>query len=145
MPNYRTMFWMILKDENIARYSLLALVDCDTRENGTKDQESHLRQQERNFFSAASSWEIAIKYSLGKLLLPEAPDIFVSPRLIRDGITPLPIEHIHVLHVASLPWHHRDPFDRLLISQAQMHRMPILTVDRQLNAYDVELLWGDTE
>lgn len=68
------------------------------------------------FFSAASSWEIAIKYSLCKLLLPEAPDIFVPPRLIRDGITPLPIEHIHVLHVASLPWHHRDPFDRLLIS-----------------------------
>lgn len=98
--------------------------------------------QNEIFFSAASSWEIAIKYRLGKLFLPELPQEFVPPRLTRDGIIPLPIEHAHALHAASLPLHHRDPFDRLLICQAKLNRLPIMTIDRQFEAYDVELLWG---
>ncbi len=94
------------------------------------------------FLSAASSWEIAIKYSLGRLPLPEAPEKFVPPRLTRDAITPLPISHSHALRVASLPLHHRDPFDRLLISQAQLEQLTIMTVDKQFEAYEVELIWG---
>jgi len=95
------------------------------------------------FLSAASSWEIVIKYAIGKLLLPEAPDRFVPPRLARDAIVPLPVNHTHALHVASLPLHHRDPFDRLLISQANIEHLPIVTVDRQFQPYDVELIWGN--
>jgi len=98
--------------------------------------------QNKVFFSAASSWEIAIKYALGKLPLPKAPEEFIPPRLTRDAITPLHIKHTHALHVATLPLHHRDPFDRLLISQAQMERLSIITVDRQFEAYEVELIWG---
>ncbi len=94
------------------------------------------------FLSAASSWEIAIKYALGKLPLPESPETFIPPRLMRDAIKPLPIQHTHALHVASLPLHHRDPFDRLLISQAQMERLPIMTVDKQFKAYEVDLIWA---
>ncbi len=94
------------------------------------------------FLSAASSWEIAIKYALAKLPLPEDPEKFIPPRLVRDAIKPLPINHTHALHVASLPRHHRDPFDRLLISQAQMERLPIMTVDKQFKDYDVECIWG---
>jgi PIN domain nuclease of toxin-antitoxin system len=60
--------------------------------------------------------------------------------MTRTGITPLPIHHRHALHVASLPARHRDPFDRLLIAQAQIERLPILTADRSLALYDVELL-----
>lgn len=95
------------------------------------------------FLSAVSSWEIAIKYAIGKLPLPEAPDRFVPPRLARDAIVPLPIQHAHALHLASLPLYHRDPFDRLLISQAQMEHLPIVTVDKQFEPYDVELIWGN--
>jgi PIN domain nuclease of toxin-antitoxin system len=90
--------------------------------------------------SAASTWEIAIKYALGKLRLPEAPRDLIPRLMTRTGITPLPIHHRHALHVASLPARHRDPFDRLLIAQAQIERLPILTADRSFALYDVELL-----
>ena len=89
-------------------------------------------------FSAASAWEIAIKYALGKLPLPEPPDVFIPSRLVRDGITPLPIQLEHSLRVATLPPHHRDPFDRLLVAQAQLESLTLCTADRQLAPYDVE-------
>ena len=90
--------------------------------------------------SAASAWEIAIKYALGKLRLPEAPGDLIPRLMTRTGITPLPIHHRHALHVASLPARHRDPFDRLLIAQAQIERLPILTADRNFSLYEVDLL-----
>jgi len=91
-------------------------------------------------FSAASSWEIAIKYRLGKLPLPETPAAFIPPRLVRDGIEPLPIRHEHAHAVAELPQHHNDPFDRLLIAQANIEGLVLVTVDRAMQPYDVELL-----
>jgi len=90
--------------------------------------------------SAASAWEIAIKYALGKLRLPEAPGVLVPRLMVRTGITPLPLHHRHALHVASLPPRHRDPFDRLLVAQAQIERLPILTADRNFALYEVETL-----
>ena len=87
--------------------------------------------------SAASSWEIAIKYNLGKLPLPCPPDEFILPRLVRDGIIPLPVEHRHAVLVGSLPNHHRDPFDRLLIAQAQSEDLTIFTADDKLDKYEV--------
>ena len=90
--------------------------------------------------SAASSWEIAIKYRLGKLLLPEPPAEYVPDRMRRSGVTSLPIEHMHALRVADLPDHHNDPFDRLIVAQAQELRIPIVTADGQLSAYSVELV-----
>lgn len=92
-------------------------------------------------FSVASSWEIAIKYALGKLPLPEPPERFVPPRLMRDRITTLHIEHRHALHVASLPSHHHDPFDRILVAQARIERIPILSADPKFGPYDVDVLW----
>ena len=100
-------------------------------------------QDPRNelLFSVASSWEIAVKYSIGKLELPEPPEEFVLKRLRRDGIDTLHIEHRHTLRVASLPLHHRDPFDRLLIAQAQIEAIPIITVDLKFRPYPVTILW----
>ena len=92
--------------------------------------------------SAASVWEMAIKYRLGKLPLPEPPSLFVPSRLVRDGVLPLPVEHHHAARVASLPDHHRDPFDRLLVAQAQVERLSLVTADRQLAAYDVPIVPG---
>lgn len=94
------------------------------------------------FLSAASSWEIAIKYALGKLPLPLPPAEYVLSRMETSGTTPLPVQHTHALHVASLPHHHADPFDRLLIAQAQLENLELLTVDGQFEAYEVRLLWA---
>ena len=88
--------------------------------------------------SAASSWEIAIKYRLGKLPLPEPPAEYVPERMRRSGVTALPVEHAHALRVADLPEHHGDPFDRLIIGQAQSLDVPIVTADGQFDAYEVE-------
>jgi len=90
--------------------------------------------------SAASSWEIAIKYRLGKLPLPKPPVRFIPELLRLSGTVPLAIEHDHTLRVADLPDHHRDPFDRLIVAQAQCLEVPIVTADRQLSAYDVSVV-----
>jgi PIN domain nuclease of toxin-antitoxin system len=90
--------------------------------------------------SAASAWEIAIKYALGKLRLPEAPGDLIPRLMARTGITPLPVHHRHALRVATLPPAHRDPFDRLLVAQAQIEEVPILTADPSFALYDVEVL-----
>ena len=89
------------------------------------------------YLSAASAWEIAIKHGLGKLRLPEPPARYVPSRLAALGTLALPIEHTHALHVAALPSHHRDPFDRLLVAQAQVEDLPILTADPVFARYDV--------
>jgi PIN domain nuclease of toxin-antitoxin system len=94
----------------------------------------------RLLLSAASSWEISIKWSLGKLTLPEPPATYVPSRMQSTGVEGLAVEHIHALQVASLPSHHRDPFDRLLVAQAAVGGYTILTADEQLEAYDVEVL-----
>ncbi|WP_131770431.1 type II toxin-antitoxin system VapC family toxin [Candidatus Protofrankia californiensis] len=90
--------------------------------------------------SAASGWEILIKYRLGKLLLPEPPRSYVPDRMRRTGMTPLAVEHNHVLRVAELPDHHRDSFDRLLVAQAQALDIPLVTADGRLSAYEVKTL-----
>jgi PIN domain nuclease of toxin-antitoxin system len=92
------------------------------------------------FLSSASSWEIAIKYALGKLPLPEEPRTYVPSRMRLSGTTGLPVEHAHALHVASLPLHHRDPFDRLLVAQAQLESLPIVTADPALSAYEISIV-----
>ena len=93
------------------------------------------------FLSAASAWEIAIKHAIGKLPLPEPPETFVPSRLIRDSIRPLPVAMHHALRVATLPPHHRDPFDRLLIAQARVDRMPVVTRDPIFTRYGVRTIW----
>jgi PIN domain nuclease of toxin-antitoxin system len=90
--------------------------------------------------SAASSWEIAIKYRIGKLPLPETPAKYVPDRMRLSGVTPLPIEQQHALRVADLPDHHNDPFDRLIVAQAQELGIPIVTADEQLSAYSVDIV-----
>ena len=113
--------WMALSPDRLSA-SACALVE-------TGDNELYL--------SAASAWEIAIKHSLGKLRLPEPPARYVPSRLDVLRTRPLPIEHSHALHVATLPDHHRDPFDRLLIAQAQLEELPILTADPVFARYEV--------
>jgi PIN domain nuclease of toxin-antitoxin system len=92
------------------------------------------------FLSPASSWEIAIKWGLGKLALPEAPETYVPSRMLAAQVQSLAITHTHTLAVAGLPDHHRDPFGRLLIAQSRTESIPLATVDPLIGLYDVELL-----
>jgi PIN domain nuclease of toxin-antitoxin system len=93
-------------------------------------------------FSAACAWEIAIKQGLGKLELPEPALQYVTSRMETSGAIALPITHLHALQVATLPMHHRDPFDRILIAQAMVEGLDVLTADRQFAPYDVRLRWA---
>lgn len=93
------------------------------------------------FLSAASAWEIVIKYQLGKLKLPEDPEKYVLDRMSRHRMEALSIQLTHALHVQRLPDHHQDPFDRILIAQAQVEKLPILTSDPLIARYGVEIIW----
>jgi len=88
------------------------------------------------FISAASIWEISIKSALGKL---EIPDSYIE-ELKLEGFQELPIHWKHTGMVKYLPLHHRDPFDRLLIAQAKMEHLTLLTVDENVSLYDIETL-----
>ena len=90
--------------------------------------------------SAASAWEIAVKYGLGKLALPEEPSTYVPSRMREDGVAALPVTPAHALRVATMPLHHRDPFDRLLVAQAQVEGLVLVTRDGLLERYDVDVL-----
>jgi PIN domain nuclease of toxin-antitoxin system len=93
------------------------------------------------YFSAASAWEIAIKSQIGKLPLPEPPDRFLPERLKRHGFTPMPISVGHALRTYTLPLHHRDPFDRILVAQSEAEDAPILTADSLISQYGVRTIW----
>jgi PIN domain nuclease of toxin-antitoxin system len=97
------------------------------------------------WLSAASAWEIAIKVALRRLSLPGPVEAYVPQRMADDDISGLPVQHAHALHVASLPANHQDPFDRLLIAQAQLERFTLLTADSALLAYPIETFWADRQ
>jgi PIN domain nuclease of toxin-antitoxin system len=89
------------------------------------------------FVSAASTWEIAIKYASGRLALPEPPERFVLTRIREIGAEPLAIEHVHALAVSRLPNLHSDPFDRMLIAQAGALDATLVTADERIVRYPV--------
>lgn len=92
------------------------------------------------YLSVASVWEMSIKYSIGKLPLPEQPSTYVPSRAARLLVQSLPITERHALRVATLPLLHRDPFDRLLIAQAIEEDLQLLTLDRRILRYAVPAL-----
>jgi PIN domain nuclease of toxin-antitoxin system len=93
------------------------------------------------FFSAASGWEIAIKVRLGRLEIPGNLERFVVDQVSRNAFQVLPIYLGHALHVHELPDHHRDPFDRILVSQAILEEMSLLSADSEIPRYPVEVVW----
>ena len=92
--------------------------------------------------SAATPWEIAIKASFGRLKLPCSVEEFVSTRAATTRVTPLPITQVHAVQSAELPLHHRDPFDRVLVAQARLEGIPLMSNDQVFKAYDVEVVWA---
>lgn len=91
--------------------------------------------------SAASSWEISIKYAIGRLPLPREPRGYISEQREKHRILSLPVNEESGLHVSALPPIHRDPFDRMLASQSIVHGMVILTPDDRIRAYPIRSMW----
>ena len=93
------------------------------------------------FVSAASGWELVIKTQLGRLKISENPIDFIREQIQLNAFQSLAIRMNHALQIFSLPGHHKDPFDRLLVAQAQVEEMSILTADPQIARYDVAVIW----
>lgn len=93
------------------------------------------------YLSSVSAWEIAIKHSIGHLPLPQPPDRFIPAQREKHGIESLPLDEESSLHLALLPKLHRDPFDRMLVCQALVHGLVILTSDPLITAYPVRSVW----
>ncbi len=92
-------------------------------------------------FSLASCWEMAIKISLGKLRLPGAIERFIPEQLAANAFRQLEIDFRHVARVATLPFHHRDPFGRLIAAQALEERCAIVSADPMFRKYGVKRIW----
>jgi PIN domain nuclease of toxin-antitoxin system len=119
------MLWWLRDDPRLSRRARAVLADGDSE----------------LLWSIASSWEIAVKLSAGKLELDRPLERLFAELVSEQGVEVLPIGHEHCARVAGLPLHHRDPFDRMLVAQAQHERVPLLTADPKLGAYEVEVLW----
>ena len=120
-----TFLWWIANDSHLSERARTVIEDAD----------------HQLFLSAASGWEIAIKTRIGKLKLADDLQGFVSEQLRINAIQVLPIHMAHALHVATLPDHHRDPFDRMLVAQSQLEQLPIMTSDPQISKYSVTVIW----
>jgi PIN domain nuclease of toxin-antitoxin system len=95
------------------------------------------------WFSVASIWEIGIKVAIGKLALPEPIETYIASRMIQLDAQYLEIQARHALQASALPLHHRDPFDRMLIAQAQIEDMMLVSADSMFKQYrDISLLWA---
>jgi PIN domain nuclease of toxin-antitoxin system len=93
------------------------------------------------WLSIASVWEILIKVQSGKPNLPRPAGPYVLKKLAENGIEMLPISVDHLLALERLPMHHRDPFDRMLISQSVRENVPIITSDLMFKRYPIEVIW----
>jgi PIN domain nuclease of toxin-antitoxin system len=116
-----TLLWTLIDHERISRAARKAI----------EDPAAGL------VVSAASLWEIAIKRSLGKLRAPAD----IAQQLTARKVELMPVLPRHAEAVADLPWHHRDPFDRLLVAQALLEGLTLISSDEQLAAYGVEVVW----
>ncbi|MGD9732388.1 MAG: type II toxin-antitoxin system VapC family toxin [Desulfamplus sp.] len=93
------------------------------------------------FMSVVSLWEIGIKISINKLELAEPFDTFISQKIKENDLTVLPIELPHISQMMKLPFHHPDPFDRLIIAQSIAEQLPIIGCDGFFKSYDIDIIW----
>ena len=113
----------------------------DARELSALARERFANPANEVFLSAASAWEIGIKWRRGRLPLPQPPTSFVADQREAHGIAPLAIDEESALHITRLPDLHRDPFDRMLVSQAIVHGLVLLTPDPLITQYPARTSW----
>jgi len=119
---------------------LLWLINQDSRLSGTA-KKSYSDPNHEIYLSCASLWEIAIKISKQKLHIPGTLEDFVSQHVRGNGIRILDIKPEHLYLIERLPFHHRDPFDRLLIAQSMVENYPIISSDKSFKDYAVKKIW----
>ncbi|ELS04601.1 hypothetical protein Xen7305DRAFT_00043360 [Xenococcus sp. PCC 7305] len=117
--------WFVLNDTRLSREALGLI----------SDPKNDL------LISPASYWEIAIKVSLGKYEIPSSFQSWIEHQISINNFEILPIRIAHAAKVATLSFHHRDPFDRLLAAQALSEQIPIISADRKLDLYSIERKW----
>jgi PIN domain nuclease of toxin-antitoxin system len=120
-----TFIWFIMGSPNLSATARVLIEDVTNEKS----------------LSVVSIWEIAIKLSIGKLTLAAPFDVLIPQQISLNGFELLNIEIDHAAVVATLPFHHRDPFDRLLIAQAMVEKMPIVSIDAAFAVYPVTRLW----
>jgi PIN domain nuclease of toxin-antitoxin system len=119
-----TFLWWVKDDPALSRRARMAIADHDNE----------------CFLSHASVWEMTIKASLGKLRLPSTVECFVAEHCAANSFELLPITLAHIASVEALPFHHRDPFDRLLVAQSRQERMTLVSRDPSLKAYGISVI-----
>jgi PIN domain nuclease of toxin-antitoxin system len=119
------LLWFALNDSRLSDRARLMIAD---RDNDL-------------FVSPATFWEIAIKVSIGKYVIDEELSAFFDQQMAVNDFTLLPITSKHAAVVATLPFHHRDPFDRMLVAQSIAEETPIVSADRMLDLYSVARVW----
>ncbi len=119
------LIWFLEDDPRLGRQARAAIADAGNR----------------SFVSDATAWEAGIKHALGKLRLPVPYEELFPGRVVALGFDVLPIRHGHLHQMVKLPPHHRDPFDRLLIAQALVEGLTLVSLDEHFSAYGVPLLW----
>jgi PIN domain nuclease of toxin-antitoxin system len=117
--------WFVLGDPRLVQTALDRILD----------------PAQTKLVSPASYWEIAIKISLGKYILNEPYEAFMQRGIFGNGFNILPIEPEYTAVLTTLPFHHRDPVDRLVVAQALVEQVPVLSADAALDAYGVTRLW----
>jgi len=121
LADTHSVLWLLAEDKRLSAHADELLTDATNEV----------------LLSAAVVWEVAIKRSLGKL---DAPDGFAR-QLLDGGAIPLPVSVDHAQAVRSLPWHHRDPFDRLLVAQAGLEDAILVSCDVRLSRYGLQVAW----
>jgi PIN domain nuclease of toxin-antitoxin system len=120
-----TLLWFVLGDEQLSAAARQLIEDATNPK----------------FVSPAAYWEIAIKISIGKYALNEPYETFLDRAIRQNGFLILPIEPRHTALLINMPFHHRDPFDRLIIAQAVVEGLAIVSADPVFDAYSVQRLW----
>ena len=120
-----TLLWIITNNQKLSR----------------KTKKLYLNSENIIYFSLASIWEMAIKISLRKLSIEEPLNDFIHRHIKGNDIKILNIEVKHILSLENLPYYHRDPFDRLIISQSSYENIPILSSDKVFDLYPVKRIW----
>jgi PIN domain nuclease of toxin-antitoxin system len=113
----------------------------DSEKLSLKATECVLNSSNELYLSVASIWEMSIKASIGRLSFQDSLSDIVDQQVSLNGLNILSIETSHALKVENLSWHHRDPFDRLLIAQCHQEGMTLISCDRIMDEYDIPRLW----
>ncbi len=120
---------------------MILWIATDSGKLSGRARETYLDEHNEIYLSVASLWELAIKISMGRLSIKSSLESFVEQHVLGNDIGILKVSSDHIFPVATLPFHHKDPFDRLLIAQSVHEKLAVISTDRKFDAYSIERIW----